>query len=68
MNVQFAYEVSFAEPTRLTIQWDEGTPFNVELQHEPRVKTRLDRGFEPAHLLYADQRHYSSYAEFLKNA
>ena len=64
---QFFGETSLAEPTRLTILWDEGAGFNIEVLRKSRVNTRLHSNLmDLVELL--DQRKPGSYAEFLRRS
>ena len=69
INSQFFGEASLAEPMRLTVQWNEGTPFNVQIQRKSRITTCIHSDvFDIVELFQPNQRKPGSYAEFLKQS
>jgi len=68
-NEQSFGEVSALEPTRLKIRWDEGTPFNVELQRKNKINAGLPADMiDVAEMFRSEQRKPKGYMEFLKRA
>ena len=54
---------------RLTVQWNEGMPFNIEIQRKNKITTHIQTDvFDIAELFQPNQRKPKSYAEFLKQS
>jgi len=69
INGQYFGETLLAEPMRLTVQWNEGMPFNIEIQRKNKITTHIQTDvFDIAELFQPNQRKPKSYAEFLKQS
>jgi len=68
-NEQSFGEVLAPEPTPLKIRWDEGTPFNVELQRKSKNNMGLPADMvDVAEMFRSEQHKPRGYTEFLKRA